>query len=189
MKRTRRSRVSLRVLRWLKTVNQYSNKPWYELFMMFLSALDAYILLVPNEPLIAAGAITKPKRWLRISLWMTLGSALGALSVAALLKHWSGWILAHLVSQKLLTSKSWHDSVLLIQHHGWWGLSLISLGPFPQHAAVIFAGLSGMPLIDVFFAVLLGRGVKYVAIAWIAVHSPNLLRRWGILPEAARKKK
>jgi len=158
-------------------VSRYASRWWYEPLMALLSAVDAFIPFVPNEPLLAAGVIAKRGRWLRLGLMMASGSALGALALAAVVSHWSGWILGHLLSAKLLRSKGWRESVRTINRHGWWGLALISLGPFPQHAAVIFVGLLGMPLTHVFGAVFAGRAAKYVILAWLVARVKNPSRR------------
>lgn len=155
--------------------------------MAFLSAIDAYVVIVPNDPLVAASAFANPKKWLQVCIWMTVGSAFGAVSVAALVSTGSDWIWSHLVSEHLRHSRAWIDSMKLIHHHGLWGLALISLSPLPQHAAVIIAGLVEMPLDKVFLGVFLGRVLKYGGIAYLAAKSPQVLRKWKLLPPEKKK--
>jgi len=159
----------------------YSSRWWYAPLLGTLSALDAYILIVPNEPIIAAGVFARPERWKSLCTWMTLGNTLGAVSLAALVSAQSEWIIDHFISAKMLDSHSWHRSVKLIDRHGWWGLMLVSLSPLPQHAAVILVGLAQMAPWKVFFGVLAGRAPKYYGIGWLAAKSPDVLRRWKIL--------
>jgi membrane protein YqaA with SNARE-associated domain len=172
-----------RVQRFLKRVTHYSDRWWFAPLMAFLSAIDAFVLVIPNEPIIAAGVLARPKCWLSLSLWMTLGSALGAVALAWLVSTESEWILRHFVSEKMLHSKSWHESMKLIDDYGLWGLAAVSLSPLPQHAAVIIVGLAEMPLDRIFLAVLVGRLPKYVGTGWLAAKSPEVLKRWKILPK------
>lgn len=168
--------------RWLKRVTCYAGRWWFAPLLAFLSALDAYAVIVPNDPLIAAGCFAKPRKWLSLTIWMTIGNTLGALSVAALVSSNSGWIFDHLVSNHLRHSHEWKTSLRMIRHHGLWGLTLISFSPLPQHAAVIIAGLVDMPLSEIFLAVLVGHGLKYGIIGYLAAKSPHVLRKWKILP-------
>ena len=167
--------------KYLKWIKKSADRWWFAPAMAFLSALDAYILIVPNETIIAASVLARRKRWISLVVWMTIGSALGALSLAALLntqsEHVLGWF------GDMTRSQEWRDSVRVIDRHGVWGLALISLSPFPQHAAVILVGLLRMSLWKVFLGVLLGRAPKYFGIGWLAVKSPDVLRRWNILTD------
>jgi membrane protein YqaA with SNARE-associated domain len=162
---------------WARKVTRYSNRWWYGPAMGFILAADAFIVFIPNEPLIAFGVLAKPRKWLSLGLWMTLGSALGAALLATLVGNYSDWILSHL-SQHIYKSKSWHESVRLVNEHGLWGLALVSFSPLPQHAAVILVGLTRMPIWEVFVAVFVGRIAKYLPIAWLAAKSPAVLKRW-----------
>lgn len=167
--------------KWVSKLGKYSSKWWYAPLLALLSALDAYVLVVPNEPIIAAGVIARPERWKSLCTWMTIGNTLGAVSLAAIVGAQSEWIMEHFVSAKMLDSRTWMRSVHLIDRHGWWGLAVVSLSPFPQHAAVILVGLARMSLWKVFFAILAGRAPKYYGTGWLAAKSPEVLRRWKVI--------
>ncbi len=171
--------------RWKKNLKHYASSPWFGALIAALSAADAYVFVVPNEPLIVAAAAARPKQWLALGLWATVGSALGAASVAWLVSIGSGWILHVLHAGKLAHSAWWHDSLVAVHHHGIWGLALISLSPLPQHIAVFIAGLVRMPVWKVFLGVLLGRLPKYLGTAYLSARAPEKLRKWHLVKKAA----
>ena len=168
-----------------KDLKRYAKRWWFGPLIAGLSAADAYVVVVPNEPIIVAAVAAQPKRWLRLGLWATFGSALGAASVAWLVALGSSWILHFLHAGKLEHSHWWTESVKAIRHHGLWGLALVSLSPLPQHIAVIIAGFVKMPAWEVFVAVTAGRLPKYLATAYLGAKAPDKLRKWHLVKKAA----
>lgn len=152
---------------------------WYVPLIAVLSALDAYLLVIPNEALLVPAVLAHPSRWARIGFWTTLGSAVGATSFAALTGIYGTPFIERLMPGTV-QSKGWTESMAYLQRSGSWGLGLVSLGPFPQHAAVAVAGLARMPLVEIFLAVFGGRLIKYLFVSWCAAHSPGLLRKLGL---------
>ncbi len=180
------------IRRRVETLGQLAERTWYLPLVAFLSALDAYVLVVPNEALLIPAVLAHANRpetrrrfgrlsWLPSALWVTVGSALGAASFAVLTSLYGEQFVEHFFPNAL-HSKEWLDSVKVIQRHGGWGLALVSLSPFPQHPAVAIAGLAKMNALVVFLAVFLGRLLKYGFFAWAAVNSPEILRKLRILP-------
>jgi membrane protein YqaA with SNARE-associated domain len=156
---------------------------WAVPLVAIMAALDAFLLVIPNDALLIAAVLAQPKRWIRITLWITIGSTVGAVIFAGLVSHFGEEMLRHFMPS-LMESQHWLDFANLVHRHGLWGLTLVSLGPLPQQTGVAIAGLSNMPLHQVAIGVFLGRFVKYLLIAWCAVHAPNVLRRLKILPKA-----
>ena len=162
-----------------------SNKWWFVPALGALSALDAYLVILPNEAILMGAVTALPKRWFICALAATIGSAIGAASVAWLVAFGSTQIMHLFHADKLMHTRAWLESAHEIRHHGLWGLALISFSPLPQHAAVIIAGLGKMKIRKVFFAVLIGRFPKYAGLAYLAAKSPAKLKKWHLLPKAA----
>ena len=128
--------------------------------LAFLAAADAYVFVVSVEALLLPAVMVRPKKWVAASVWATIGSAIGATSFAYLASRYGEPIVTHFIPNAF-ASKAWIDSSHYIVDHGFLGLGFISLGPLPQHIAVAIAGLAHMKMIEVFLAVLVGRGIKY----------------------------
>lgn len=162
--------------RLIEKLKAGASKWWFVPFVSFLAAADAYIFIVPNEAFLLPAILARPKKWFSVSLWITLGSAIGAASFSAFASLY-GANFIQAIAPNLLSSRGWHDSEVFIQSHGKLGLALISVSPFPQHAAVALVGLAHMNVFEVLVAVFIGRGVKYVFLSWATVYSPQLLKR------------
>lgn len=173
-----------RIRKWVQRLNHFASRWWYGPLLAFLSAADAFILVVPNEVILVVGVLANRKRWLSLALWITVGSALGGVLVAGLVSAYGQRVLEYFgPSVSVLThSHTWKDSVLLIQRFGAWGLALISLSPLPQHAAIVLVGFAHVPLTHVFLGILLGRAIKYLLCAAGAAYAPETLVRWHLVP-------
>jgi membrane protein YqaA with SNARE-associated domain len=161
-------------------LKRFATHRGYPLLVAFLVFLDAFVFFIPNEALIISAVLLRPDRWLSTSLESTVSSAAGA-AVFGFLASAYGDSFVNYLFPSILKSGAWLRSAEILQHHGIWGLALISFSPLPQHAAVGVAGLAHLSALQIFLAVLLGRGVKYVATGWCAVHAPHILRKLRIL--------
>ena len=153
---------------------------WYIPLVALLAALDSYLVIIPNEALLISAAIGRPKRWFQVALCGTLGSTLGAVSLAAITSAYGEKFIKY-IFPNVIDSKQWIQSAAYIHNHGFWGLALVSLSPLPQQAAVIIVGLAHMPLGYVFTAVFLGRFPKYIFFCWAAVHAQKILLKVPII--------
>jgi membrane protein YqaA with SNARE-associated domain len=165
--------------KWKKiglSLQKFASRKWFLPLVAVLSALDAFIVFIPNDALLISAVLVRRNHWIRTALWVSIGSAIGAAACAWLISLY-GDSLVNQLFPKLLDSKTWLDSSRVIQQHGSWGLAAVSLSPFPQHAAIAIAGLAHLQPFTVLGSVLLGRTLKYVFVAWCSTHSPKLFQR------------
>lgn len=161
-------------------LSRFAHAWWYAPLVALLSAADAFIFIVPNEVLLAPAVLAYPKHWLRTAFFITLGSAAGAALFAGFTTRY-GIEFVNGIFPHLTHESGWEHASRVIYAHGMIGLALISLSPFPQHAAVAIAGLVGLSPVLVFASVFMGRMVKYGFLSWAVVHAPSLLRKLGLL--------
>ncbi|MEO7162476.1 MAG: hypothetical protein ABI041_06120, partial [Bdellovibrionia bacterium] len=60
------------------SLQKFANRKWFISLVSILAALDAFVIFIPNEALLISAVIVRPKHWLRIALWVSVGSAIGA---------------------------------------------------------------------------------------------------------------
>lgn len=159
-----------------RRIGKLADRRGYTALVAFLAAVDAFVLFVPNEVLLIPAVLARRKFWIGISLWVSLGSAIGATLFGYLVGKY-GEVFIHSVFPSILNSDEWRKSVQVIQDHGTWGLAVISISPLPQHAAVAIAGLAHLSLKKIFISVLVGRAIKYLVVSWCALHAPRFLKR------------
>jgi len=174
------NKLTRKTVNW---VNQFVHHWWYIPLVAFLSFLDAYVFIIPNEAVLVAAVLAHRKRWFASTFWTTFGSAVGAGLFAWMAELWGERFINYLMPMAL-HSKPWDETVAFLNQHGVWGLTLVSLSPFPQHLAVAVMGLAHFSPLHVFFAVMLGRFPKYLFFGWAAAYAPHWLKRLGVhLPE------
>lgn len=165
-----------KLLIWYGHLAHFSGRGWFVAFSALMAALDLFVGVIPTEGFLITAVLARTRRWLSISLWIALGSALGALALAAILRAY-GEPLLTAVAPGLMRTHAWAQAEDLLLRYGGIALTGIALSPIPLPPAVILAGLSHEPLIEISLGVFVGRCVKYLVFAWIASHAPGRLGR------------
>lgn len=172
-----------RIRSWITILQKHVQSWWYTPLIAFLAALDSIVIVIPTDGLLVSATMLNPKRWVYLAVCLTLGSALGALFLAYLLEL-HGLPLLLKWYPEIVQTKSWMITDQLMDRWGALALFAVALSPFMQHPAVILAALAGMPLLELFGIVFVGRLIKYLALAWISTHAPDMLwKLWGIQGE------
>ncbi len=164
--------------KWILKLARSSRKKWYLPLLAGLAAIDLYILIVPLEAVLVTSVLLNRKRWISIALWMVLGSAVGALSLAFLSHHY-GPHFVEAVSPGLLNSETWIKTVHFLDDWGIWAMALIAASFLPQQPAVIVAGLSRMSLGMIVLSVVIGRAGKYLVFAFAASQGSKWVRKYS----------
>ncbi len=167
----------------LERIKHFADRSWYAPIVGALAALDQFIIFLPIEWLMVPSVLVRPRRWFSTALWVATGSALGSVGLAAATSVY-GFAFLNAYLPSLLHSQGWIRATDFIESYGAWALFGFSVGPLPQQAGVAFAGITHMPMTQIFLAVWLGRSIKYLAINWVASHAPRLLKdqKYGLGP-------
>jgi membrane protein YqaA with SNARE-associated domain len=163
------------------TLEHAAQSPLYIPFVGLLTAVDAFVPVIPNEIVLVSAVVAQPQSWFLVYISGTIGSALGAAVFSGLASRFGARFI-NKVFPHLINSKGWIDTTHYVQAKGFLGLSLVSLSPLPQHAAVAVAGMAHMAVMTVFWAVVLGRTPKYLAVCWASVYAKGALRKLKLLP-------
>jgi membrane protein YqaA with SNARE-associated domain len=172
-----------RIQNWIAVLQRHAQSWWYPPAVALLAALDSILIVIPTDGLLVSATMLAPKRWIYVAFIVTLGSALGALFLGAALElHGLPLLLQWFPG--ISETQSWKITDQLMDRWGTLALFLVALSPFMQHPAVILAALAGMPLLELFGVVFVGRLIKYFFLAWISTHAPGMLNKlWGIQGE------
>lgn len=165
---------------WLR---HYTNRLWYPPFIGLLALLDNIVIVIPNDGILISSSMLFPKRWWFLALMVAIGSTLGAIGLASLVE-WKGmaWILE--IYPGINESKSWLWSLDFFDRYGLLLVFVVAVTPLMQQPAVILAGLANTPLWKLAAVIFAGRFIKYLVMAYIASHTPRLLKKiWGVRGE------
>jgi len=162
--------------RLIGTLQTYIARPWYPPLLGVLAALDHFVFVIPTDGLLVTSVIAAPKRWLSTFLWITLGSVVGGVVLAAFLQHYGTPFLEWL-SPGILETHYWKLTISWVDHYGLWALFAITALPIFQHPVIAITALAGIPLGKIALFMLGGRIVKYAVFTWLSIHAPKVLFR------------
>lgn len=127
---------------------------------------------VPFASLLVAAVLMTRHRWAAIAVWASLGAALGA-AVLYLVFHHLGWAQLFAAYPDVVRSSAWSDATRWLSAYGVAALLLIAATPLPLTPALMFAGISRLPIAEVVLALWIGKLAKYLVYAWLASRFPE----------------
>lgn len=163
----------------LDRFKSYADQSWYAPLIALFAVIDAFLFAIPLEGLIVPQVLVNPKRWFVSSVWITLGSAVGAVLLA-----WLAWtqgeafVIIHFPDA--LNSSFWKESQESFQHNAFWILFSVAVMPLPHQPAIAFAGLIHVPFSTVFFAIGIARLIKYSVINACVAYGVSFASLWKL---------
>ncbi len=138
---------------------------------------------IPVTTLLIIAVLVDTRRWLWSWLAASLGSAIGGVFLVMGFYH-LGWAQIYALFPDFAESASWQRVTQWVLDYGVVALAWIAALPLPQTPALVLCGVSKLPLTSVFFAMLLGKLVKYGVVAWLAAHFPRKFAEFRNAPTA-----
>jgi membrane protein YqaA with SNARE-associated domain len=135
-------------------------------------------MTIPFASILIGAVLLRRDRWKEIVVMSSLGSATGGL-ILYLSFHYLGWSQIAVAYPDLAQSKAWSDATRWVTAYGTWALLGIAAMPIPQTPALIFTAMSRLPISEVFFALFLGKLLKYGVYGWLAAEFPSWFHRFA----------
>ncbi len=177
------SKFQLKLQELFSKLKMFVARPWYAPFIGFLSFMDNFVIVIPNDGILISSSMLKPKKWLFFALCISIGSTLGAIVLAMLVQfHGLPWILNNFPT--IDQSAGWAMTESFFERYGLIVVFLVAATPLIQQPAIILASLAHTPILTLFAVVFSGRLLKFLIMAYIASHAPKLLSKmWGVRGE------
>ena len=142
--------------------------------------------ILPNQMLLTALSMLQPRRWKGFAITFVLASGFGALLTALVVQAVGPWL-----SETLLSGGPEEGAaagvLALVERHGFAGLALLAMLPWPPRVAVIACAVVGLPPVTIGLAVAIGRTAPVVALALTGAKAPYLLRRLKAVDRVMRE--
>jgi len=154
---------------------------WLPLALFVLSAADVFAIVFPIEGLTVAAVLRRPRQWIQYGLALSLGTTLGCWSLGELTFRHSGWVLDRFAALSHSGGWVWMQTHLQTLATGLGGAGLVLAGsftPIPLQVLVIVPALAGMPPVQLYVALALGRLLRGMLLCWGASRAPGLLSRF-----------
>lgn len=167
----------------VKYLQTFIDRVWYGPLIGVLALIDNIILVIPNDGILVSSSMLVPKKWLRFAVFISVGSTIGAVVLAALIE-WYGVPFLQIYFPDIVSSRSFQVTESFFQDYGLWVVFFVALMPLIQQPAVVLAALAETPLWKLAIVVFIGRIVKFLIMSWVASHAPNYLAKmWGLSGE------
>jgi membrane protein YqaA with SNARE-associated domain len=132
-----------------------------------VSVAEASVFPIPQEVMLVPMVAAQPAIWWRVGLIATAGSVIGGL-----IGYLIGWGLYEAVAVHIIEFYRLHAAEArfrdLYEHYGWLVVAIAAVTPIPYKMATIASGMVLMPLAPFLLVCLLARGLRHLAVAWIA---------------------
>ncbi len=176
-------KLHLKIRELIKPLQGFANRFWYAPLIGLLSGLDNLIVVIPNDGILISSSMLAPKRWLLFAVSMAIGSTIGALSLALLVRLYGlPWIIE--IYPGITESQTWALAIEFFESYGLALVFFMSLTPFPQQPAVILASLAHSSFLELGVVICVSRLLKFLILAYIGSHTPRLLTKmWGLKSE------
>lgn len=167
----------------VKLLQYYIDRIWYLPLLSLLAILDNFLVVIPTDGILISSSMLKPHKWLYFSLFVGIGSAIGALILAYIIQLY-GIQVVETMFPDIQSSSAWIRTQKFFDEYGLWLLFAVAATPFTQQPAIILAVLAGIPLVQIFLVSLAGRTLKFIIMAYVGSHAPHLLKKlWGVRDE------
>lgn len=151
-----------RVYDWMLEASRHRHA---ERWLAVVSFSESSFFPIPPDVMLAPMTLARPERWWRLALLTTLASVAGGA-----LGYWIGhtfidslrpWI------ERLGYGHAYTATVSFFALYGFWAIIVKGLTPIPYKIFTIAAGAAAMPLLPFLLASIIGRGMRFFAVAAI----------------------
>lgn len=150
---------------------RYASQEWFPWLVALLHALDTFILVVPNDFLIAAAVYARPKDWLWCAIVQTGGCGLGCVLFSLLAYYNPQGIKDSYPS--VFESQSWEQTEGFYRKYGA-AAALFGAAVMPIHPFLFIGALSGMSAFTLIGAICMGRLVRNIIVCYTAARATNI---------------
>ncbi len=161
-------------------LERFVGRIWYPPLLTLLALLDVLIVIIPTDSILISSSMLKKERWPIFALSVAIGSTFGAL-ILYLLVDYHGLEKYLEFFPGINQSEAWAWTLKFFDQYGLLLVFLVGISPFSQQPVLIIATLSEFSLIPLVTVIFLSRIIKFSIFAYIASHSPRLLKKLWIV--------
>ncbi|MFW9611892.1 MAG: YqaA family protein [Fluviibacter sp.] len=154
---------------WLERANRGHHLVGIAALISFGGTLTA---AYPVSAVIVTAVMLSPRRWLRLSLACSFGSALAGAVIVGV-SHLLGYNQIHHWFPQMTGGAIWSEASDWISDYGVLAIFGVGASPLPQMPLLIFYGIVDDRIVEAFLALFGGKVLKYGLIAWVTQHFPE----------------
>lgn len=160
---------------WLTKIQKQVERPYYCVLLGFVTMMDSFVFFIPTDGLMVTSVLAYPKAWIRNAVCVSVGSVIGSLIFACILREY-GQEALHYFLPNVEKSSAWIFAIKLMQEYGAFAVLFVALTPIPQPPIVALAAMGNMSLWLMGALLLLGRLCKYLVVGKLATKPSAYVR-------------
>lgn len=169
--------------KYVLKLEHFADRWWYPPLIAVLSALDNFLLVIPNDGILVASCMLIPKRWMLFGVTISIGSTIGAVALSYFAES-QGLPWVHEYFPAIETTSVWKWTENFFDEYGFIVVFAVSASPLMQQPVIILSALSHDSLAELAAVLFAGRFIKFMLMAYLGSHSPRLLKKiWGMKDE------
>lgn len=154
---------------WLERANRGHHLLGLASVLSFCGTLTA---AYPVTIIVVTSVMLVRRHWLRLSLGCATGSAVAGAVIVGI-SHWLGYNQIHIWFPEMISVETWNEASQWVGDYGVWAIFGVGASPLPQMPLLIFFGIADDRIFEAFLALLVGKTLKYGAVAWVTQHFPE----------------
>ena len=165
------SRLYALVLTWAR-------HPHAEYYLGFVSCIESSVFPIPPDTMLIPMTLAKRERAYRFALIATVSSVLGAFLGYAIGMFLFETVLPYF--QAIGQDAYFKDVASWFAEWGFWVVLVAAVTPVPYKIFTISAGIFHLPLLPFFMASLVGRALRFYAVAGFFYYAGERVDAWFI---------
>lgn len=164
---------------------QNAEKKTADRWLKIISFTESSFFPIPPDPFLISIIFVKPHKWLKLSYQVIIFSVIGGL-----FGYLIGYTLFDLIGKPIINFYSLQQELEYIgkvfSETGFWTVLLAALTPIPYKIFTISAGLFKLNILVFLIASVIGRGVRFILIGYMASFLRNrygekILRNFNLI--------
>jgi membrane protein YqaA with SNARE-associated domain len=149
-------------------------------------ACGCAVSAIPFVPVLIAAVLLSPMQWRMITIFTSLGSALGGLLVLIIFHH-LGWVQVMEAHPEWFANDIWQMMLRWLSEWGVWALAVIAATPLPQSPALFFLAMTDQSWWGMWAALAGGKLLKYGSVAYLTRYFPERILRMRLFNRYTNK--
>ena len=139
--------------------------------------LQGSVVPGPSDAVLIPLGLADPRRALTLAAWATAGATIGGLIAYAIGAQLLGGVDNSVVQWLGISPESWQSRRAQFEDRGWILVALSTVSPLSTKVVCLGAGAFGVPAWEFFFALLFGRGARFLVVGLLLRFAGKGVRR------------
>ena len=171
------NRVKRAIVGLYAALHRWGESGWSGSAVGGWGVLQGSVVPGPSDALLIPLGLADPRRALVLAAWATAGATIGGLIAYAIGAQLLSGVDNSLVAWLGISAEGWENRRAQFEDRGWILVALSTISPLSTKVVCLGAGAFGIPFGEFFFALLFGRGARFLAVGLMLRYAGKGVKR------------